>query len=503
MKKEQFRKGQVFGKWTLDAYLGGGGNGTVWRCLTKEGEEGAIKILKQVNPKSYSRFLDETSVLDKNSDVIGIIPILDRYLPDDIKGKVPFFVMPVAKNAEKEFINKSFEEKIDAILEVCETLKVLHQRGISHRDIKPSNLLYYNSRFSLADFGLVDFPDKRDVSVANEQIGARWTIAPEMKRESSKAEGIKADIYSLAKTLWIVLTGNYKGFEGRYSTESIIELKKFNTDIYTNPIDKLLSACTDNDPNARPNIDEFSIELNNWKAINEDFHKRNLAQWFEIQTKLFPSGFPTRVIWESIDDIINILKIVCSYKDLNHMFFPDGGGMDLEDVRLSNEEGCIELDYQFIEVIKPKRLIFESFNYNPEWNYFRLELDELMPLNLDGRLKREDIREEVSEIHPGIYDRYEIVENRYEYSEYGRSIPESARHVTRWLRGSFVLFNKRSPYNMDNTTYDGRHNEKDSKDFREYIQNNLNLYKRIVSRPDFKDMDDEFKEYWRYRFMDI
>lgn len=35
-------------------------------------------------------------------------------------------------------------------------------------------------------------------------------MAPEMRRESSTADVSKADVYSLAKTLWIYLTGNKK-----------------------------------------------------------------------------------------------------------------------------------------------------------------------------------------------------------------------------------------------------------------------------------------------------
>lgn len=98
---------------------------------------------------------------------------------------------------------------------------------------------------------------------------------------------------------------------------------------------------------------------------------------FEIQTKLFPTSIPKRVIWEDVNDIVKVLKVVSTYDNLNHLFFPSGGGLDLEDVRLSYEEGCIELDFKLLDIVKPKRLLFESFGYDHEWNYFRLEADEL------------------------------------------------------------------------------------------------------------------------------
>lgn len=73
-----------------------------------------------------------------------------------------------------------------------------------------------NDQFFLADFGLVDDPDKADITSTGEQIGAKRTIAPEMKWSSQRADGKPADVYSLAKTLWILLTGRRDSFEGQY-----------------------------------------------------------------------------------------------------------------------------------------------------------------------------------------------------------------------------------------------------------------------------------------------
>lgn len=474
MKKRKYHKSQKFGKWTLESYLGGGGNGEVWQCINKKKQKAAIKILKSATPKSYSRFLDEVTILEENKDIEGIIPIIDKFLPEELRGR-PYYVMPVAVNAEKNLKGKSIEEKINAVIEVCRVLKSLHDRGISHRDIKPSNLLIYHGKYTLADFGLVDYPQKKDVSLNNEEIGAKWTIAPEMRRESHKADGVKADIYSLAKTLWIILSENIKGFDGQYSPNSILELRKIYPKHYTTPIDKLLSAATDNDPSNRPNINEFISVLEGWKKLIEDFHEQNQEQWFEIQSKLFPMSFPKRVIWEDINDIINVLKLLCTYDDLNHMFFPRSGGLDLEDARLSAEEGCIELDFQLISIIKPKRLIFESFGYTPSWNYFRLELDDLEPSGVYGPEKIHNNEEELSELYPGKYDIYELVEYRSDYKHRGYDIPDGARQVTRILKGSLVIFNKRSEYNLDPSTYDARHNKMSTDEFREYIQREVEL----------------------------
>ena len=148
--------GQRYGKWSLGVRLGEGGNGEVWTCKNTEGTVYAIKILKSIRQKAYQRFIDEATVIRQNADVPGLLPIMDYFLPSDPRGRAPFYVMPVAANSESELASPSLAYCVTAIRQIADTLRILHQRGISHRDIKPGNILYYQDRFVLADFGLVE-----------------------------------------------------------------------------------------------------------------------------------------------------------------------------------------------------------------------------------------------------------------------------------------------------------------------------------------------------------
>ena len=88
--------------------------GEVWKCENSKGEIGAIKLIKTLKSKSYDRFLDEIKVIEDNSDIEGIIPIIDKNLPKKLeKTDIPFFVMPVAISAEKELNGKTIEEKVE------------------------------------------------------------------------------------------------------------------------------------------------------------------------------------------------------------------------------------------------------------------------------------------------------------------------------------------------------------------------------------------------------
>ena len=50
----------------------------------------------------------------------------------------------------------------------------------------------------------MDFPDNDDFTKSDRGLGAIFTIAPEMKRNPKPADASKADVFSLAKTLWML-----------------------------------------------------------------------------------------------------------------------------------------------------------------------------------------------------------------------------------------------------------------------------------------------------------
>lgn len=470
-KPAKTRTTKIVGAWKLTKRLGRGGNGEVWRCENDKGEVRALKLLKEIKPKRYARFRAEVQVMEGNADIVGILPIVDKFLPDSHTDGTPYYVMPVAQAMEASANGKTLDQKIDIILEVSRCLSQLHNRGITHRDIKPSNILFLEGHYYLADFGLADFPEKEKLSDPNEEIGAKWTIAPEMRRVSETADPKKGDVYSLAKTLWILLTGNRKGFDGQYTVDSIIELKRFHSDSYTEPVDGLLAQCTDIDPNRRPSVEEFIQGLVEWKSLVRDFHSQNRRQWLTMQNKLFPGSLPQRASWERLEDILYVLQAVSGDEALNHLFFPTSGGLDLNGVKLSHEAGCLELDLIRPNIVKPKRLLFESFGSDPEWNYFYLELDNLERATIvddDGISPSDDTNEELSELSPLAYYSFSVLNYREDYED-KYYIPEEARLIRRWLKGNMVIFCKRSTYNLASETYDGRHNKMSADQFRAYI----------------------------------
>jgi len=199
------------------------------------------------------------------------------------------------------------------------------------------------------------------------------------------------------------------------------------------------------------------------------FYEENRQAWIDIQNRIFPAGIPEHFEWTELIDIISVLNKIGAIDNSNHMFYPTGGGLDVESANLSYENNCIEISTGLTDIIKPERLIFESF-IDPLWNYFRIETLELESSSV---YEKEDDNEyfpseELLEIEAGKY----ISRSYWDEGEYmGQKLPSSARVLTRHLKGAFVIFAKSSYYNRNSRTYDARHNKMSAEEFRDYIEN--------------------------------
>jgi len=459
--------------YTILAHLGQGGNATVYRAKNKESEF-ALKQLKSDRSSSFKekkqRFIDETqSVLKVQDQIHGVLPIIDYALPD-AQGHY-WYTMPVATPLLKQNQDLSFDEKTQAVIELADTMASLHARGLVHRDIKPRNLYFYEGHYCLGDFGLVDYPDKSDVTQARESVGPKFSIAPEMKRNAKTANGKKADVYSLAKTLWMLLTGNDTGFEGMYIADDCLIGLRFREEFRTEhlvELESLLSDATKEDPASRPSMNDFSQRLKEWLAIKNDWEQSCLSQWRFICQKLFNGTPPSSASWNERQTIVDVLNLIGRMPGLNHMFYPSGGGLDFTGAKLATENDCIclETDPCGVTLLKPTRLMAETFGKHIIWNYFRLELKTLDPALQPDQTDK--CKELVTEDTPGHYVSWKC--GNYGYYDDGTPLPTGYRLVNRYLSGNFVFFCKGLIYNYIHGTYDARHNTMSATEFRQYIE---------------------------------
>jgi serine/threonine protein kinase len=259
---------RTFGKWTTVTQLGSGGSGRVWLARDESGAEGALKVLHSAQARRYLRFRDEVAAMNLLRGRPGILPLIDSYLPVEFSNSnPPWLVTPVANPVRKRLGREApLESVVAAIARFSETLAGLHKDGVIHRDIKPGNLYWLKGQWALGDFGLVDFPGKEALTRSGEKLGPLYFMAPEMIEDPDAASDHRpADVYSIAKTLYVLATGQNYPIPGHHRRDdATTTLARYVNHARVHFIDSLLERATRNSPEQRPTMEEFAQELSLW-----------------------------------------------------------------------------------------------------------------------------------------------------------------------------------------------------------------------------------------------
>ncbi len=186
------------------------------------------------------------------------------------------------------------------------------------------------------------------------------------------------------------------------------------------------------------------------------------AVWNARLVDIFGGNIPERAEWYG-PQIVPVLNAVSG--SFNHVFFPDGGGLDLLGCRFSNE-GLLEWATSdsgfdtFVHVCSPVRLLFWNPGPTSREANFILEVSGLPPVDPDHR-GAPGAAEEVVELSPGRYiPRYAWDQGEYQ----GQRLPQTARLLVRVTQaGRFAIFGKGALYNQFRgggfDAYNAHHND--------------------------------------------
>lgn len=200
------------------------------------------------------------------------------------------------------------------------------------------------------------------------------------------------------------------------------------------------------------------------------YRKENLNLWKEKLLEFFTDTIPGHYEWNDVMQINKILNII-SGKGLNHMLYPDRGGLDMVGCNMSFKRDMIEIltGGSVPSICKPKRLIFDCIDDESEWAYFRLELDRLEASGF------------YSDENNLVEELYECNGNFEPYSDYPPN--EQYRHVLRILNGALLIIPKSCYYNHIPETYFGTHNKYSHNNFK-FVMEKLKLsqgYKEFLN----------------------
>ena len=245
--------------------ISGGGNADVWLAAAADADEAALKIIRTRRPDSepYKRFRREIETLRELGHRSGVLPLIDFELPD---GDRPFFSMPVATTMEDALLGASVEQIVEATRDVAIVLaELLAELGLRHRDLKPSNLFRYKGAWVVGDFGLIELPSMEALTAAERFVGPAYFIAFEVMQNPGDVDYAPADVFSLAKSLWVMLVGQRWPAPGEHTADrgpdSLYLLRPHPR---SEALDRVVAAATMRDPRRRITMRQFADELTAW-----------------------------------------------------------------------------------------------------------------------------------------------------------------------------------------------------------------------------------------------
>ncbi|MEZ4472276.1 MAG: serine/threonine-protein kinase [bacterium] len=197
----------VDGRYRIDAQVGRGGMGVVYRGTDLTLRRAvAIKVLQARGGSSdtLKRFMREAQALAQ-VEHRGLVPVYAVGRSGDLYYMVMKFIEGrTLSEIIKAEAPLSPQRLVPILVDVCAALQALHAAGLVHRDMKPANVMVgADGRVTVMDLGIVAEAGEADLSL--NAIGTPRYMAPEML-SAAEVDG-RADVYSLGVIAYHALTG--------------------------------------------------------------------------------------------------------------------------------------------------------------------------------------------------------------------------------------------------------------------------------------------------------
>jgi serine/threonine-protein kinase len=248
------------GPYLLEARIGGGGMGEVWRARHKLlGHIAAVKLARRGDRRRFEREARATAALTSPH----VVRLHDFGAAHD---GTPYYAMELVDGLDLDTLVQQHGplpagRAVHILRQVCAALAEAHARGLVHRDIKPANIVLGRAGQSfdfakLLDFGLVVGGDDARTTADGTCSGTPAFMAPEVAVDEP-SDG-RADLYALGCVAYWLVTGKLV-FEGAASrilidhvrTPPVPPSRRVELPI-PEALEALILACLEKDPARRP-----------------------------------------------------------------------------------------------------------------------------------------------------------------------------------------------------------------------------------------------------------
>jgi len=246
------RTGTNVGGYRIDARLGGGGMGTVYRATAIDGGAAvALKFLAPAladNPDVVARFAREIATLTRLEH-----PSIVRVLAHGTQDGTPWFAMALVEGTDlrARIATGALPPSETAAVfgRLFAALAHAHERGVVHRDLKPANVLLGADGAQLADFGIAHLeaelltgPNVTRLTQTAAVLGTLPYMSPEQRRGA--AVDRRSDLFSAGVMLYEAATGVLP--QGAFAPPSRVNAA------YGRAFDRIVMQLLQADPARRP-----------------------------------------------------------------------------------------------------------------------------------------------------------------------------------------------------------------------------------------------------------
>jgi serine/threonine protein kinase len=266
-------RGEIWGKWVIRQYLGGGGMGDVFLALNLEtSKEVAVKrVRRSPGPEGEEKIAAERMGAELEQRLCSIDPRVTKvFWFGDIEGDLAIEMELIdGRDLASMLSTGPLEAGRAAVIaaEICDMLKNLRGLGVIHGDLKPKNVrIDSHDRIKVMDFGVAKaLSQTRDYTAS--LFGSVAYCSPE--RLDTGSMDTHSDLWSVGVMLYQMLAGRLP-FEGA-TTEQLerrirsgeppapvpaavpIGLRRIVTRMLAREIDQRYASETD----AREDIERF------------------------------------------------------------------------------------------------------------------------------------------------------------------------------------------------------------------------------------------------------
>ncbi len=249
-------------RYELQAVLGSGGMGEVWRAHDRRLDRAvAIKLMRTRTSEddvTRARMRSE-ALLAASIHHPGVAQIFDYEAGDDAAEGASFIVMQfIDGRSLAELLRTSgpmdTEQVMSIVVQVASGLQAAHELGVVHRDVKPANIMVTpTGRTVLVDFGIARSDSSEPLTETGTLLGTAQYSSPE--QSAGRPATPRSDLYSLGIVAHHCLTGESPF---RRDTPIATALAHLNDDppplddSVPLPVRELVSSMTAKNPSDRP-----------------------------------------------------------------------------------------------------------------------------------------------------------------------------------------------------------------------------------------------------------